>query len=407
MGYYTQLAMDVGIKEDKIEQFKKAIKRQLARIKANPNYWRGKPYIDKVVIQYFTDGNTAAGAMLLGDIDFQESLFLDRFEEYESSSMVDIYEGPLDLMSDFYFYNMDRVNVTIRKAISYAVNYTYRNEDHLQGKVAASGGIISKGYRFYNDSIPKPYHNLTIARQTLVDAGIAPSGAMSWTDQQWIDVAEGSNPFATVSITTIPDAFEWTWVRDSCRYAGISIPIDQVDGSAWWPKVGTYETRHDEVDMARLIWGWYVPEPHLQLQNLIDSTSYWNFAFLNDSEIDTWLWDAYVEPDTAVRQDLYNKIAYKVQNVLYPYLYASQSRSFSALNSEWTGWNPNGGDGSFYTFRELSSDWVPLPYDADPVTGGSGEDEKEAKIPGYPLLTLGLITICSIGLLSFMTKKRN
>jgi len=53
MGYYTQLAMDVGIKEDKIEQFKKAIKRQLARVKADPEYWFAY-YADISVDEYGT-----------------------------------------------------------------------------------------------------------------------------------------------------------------------------------------------------------------------------------------------------------------------------------------------------------------------------------------------------------------
>ena len=53
MGYYTQLAMDVGIREDKIEQFKKAIKRQLARVKADPEYWFAY-YADISVDEYGT-----------------------------------------------------------------------------------------------------------------------------------------------------------------------------------------------------------------------------------------------------------------------------------------------------------------------------------------------------------------
>lgn len=375
-------------------------------LNANPRYWRGKPYIDKVIIQYFEDDNTAAGAMILGDIDFQEGVFVDRFDEYVASTDVEIYEGPLDTLSDFYFFNMNKVNVTIRKSISYAVNYTFRNEDHYQGKQAESGGIILNGYRFYNPDIPKPYQNLTIARQTLVDAGIAPSEAMSWTDQQWIDVAESENPFATVSITTIPDAFEWTWVRDSCRYVGIKIPIDQVDGAAWWPKVGTYETRRDEVDMARLIWGWYVPEPHLLLQELLYSDSVWNFAFINDSEIDEWIWDAYIETDTATRQSIYDDIADKVQNELYPYLYADQAKTFSALNVDWEGWNPNGGEGNFYTFREKTSDWVPLPLDSTPVDPDASTDDtsddssddgdKEVGIPGYSIYLIGIAGLVAI-----------
>jgi len=93
--------------------------------------------------------------------------------------------------------HVDGINKAMRKAVSYAFDYDLYISNILGGRGVRSGGYLSRGNEYYNQDIPIAYHNLTIARQALLDdpywgAICADRGlgvANLTNDQDWIDVA--------------------------------------------------------------------------------------------------------------------------------------------------------------------------------------------------------------------------
>ena len=65
--------------------------------------------------------------------------------------------------------HVDGINRAMRKAVSYAFNYDDYLNNILQGRGVRSGGFLNPDNEFYNPDIPLAYHNLTIARQALID----------------------------------------------------------------------------------------------------------------------------------------------------------------------------------------------------------------------------------------------
>ncbi|MFX1364057.1 MAG: ABC transporter substrate-binding protein [Promethearchaeota archaeon] len=91
------------------------------------------------------------------------------------------------------------INRAFRKALSYAMDYDYYVNVIQDNQVVRSGGILPKTHEYYNPSIPLPYYNINIARQTLIDDPywgpiIAARGLTIANDtQDWKDVAN-DNP---------------------------------------------------------------------------------------------------------------------------------------------------------------------------------------------------------------------
>ncbi|MBY8986696.1 MAG: hypothetical protein KGD65_16605, partial [Candidatus Lokiarchaeota archaeon] len=68
-----------------------------------------------------------------------------------------------------YTLNAHGINRAFRKAISYAFDYDTYIHTALNDRVVRSGGFLTGTNPYYNGAIPIAYHNLTIARQALLD----------------------------------------------------------------------------------------------------------------------------------------------------------------------------------------------------------------------------------------------
>ena len=118
-------------------------------------------------------------------------------ENYDNPDL-ELILGDVSFVCAFILLNNQKINLTYRKAMSFAFNYPYLMEEALQNNSVRATSCINPKNKYYNASIGLPNYNLTYARDVLIEAGIVGSEASTWTDQDWKDIAESDTPLKTV-----------------------------------------------------------------------------------------------------------------------------------------------------------------------------------------------------------------
>jgi peptide/nickel transport system substrate-binding protein len=96
---------------------------QYVELSANPDYFRGKPKIAKLVNRYYKDSSAAAIALAAGEIQYTY-LTLDQVKENQSSHAFNVISGPSQVLNYIGINNNDPrfKDVRIRQAILMAID---------------------------------------------------------------------------------------------------------------------------------------------------------------------------------------------------------------------------------------------------------------------------------------------
>ncbi|MGO3180122.1 MAG: ABC transporter substrate-binding protein, partial [Brevibacterium linens] len=62
-------------------------------LKANPNFWRGKPKLDEIQYRYYTNSDAQVQAIRSGEVDFVTGLSPDQFTALENADNVELNDG--------------------------------------------------------------------------------------------------------------------------------------------------------------------------------------------------------------------------------------------------------------------------------------------------------------------------
>lgn len=142
-------------------------------LKANENWWGGRPNIDNFIYKIYPDSNTAMAALEKGEIDFTtlEVESLPHFSndvknvkvlEYPSTSYQQItYDLNNELFKD----------VNVRHALAHAIDKETMVKQLLQGHGAPAWSHATPTRWDYTDKVFKPAYDVKKAEQLLADAG--------------------------------------------------------------------------------------------------------------------------------------------------------------------------------------------------------------------------------------------
>jgi peptide/nickel transport system substrate-binding protein len=349
----------------------------------NEDYWREPAYISDLIYTYFEDESTMYLAMGTGSIDFLHTPGPD-FTIY-NNSLCDILTGPPN-PSYFSLIAMieHNVNLTLRQAISQAIDYDYYINDYLEGKVVRIESVIMEGFKYHNPAIKTARYNLSAARELLISHGIAPSAASTWTDQDWIDRAE-SNPLVTLSFAYIAGVMDeiYTIISNDLKDIGIQLnalglTTEQYLGALYDP--GTRAT----LDMIYIDWGWADTDPGGYLLFMYMADAFMNFPFFNNSAAEMAMWGAFLSGNETEKQMLYDYVATIIHEDC-PYVYLFQEKFNYIISSEWTGMELRIGEQYFYPVHRKQAE-VP-----------------QVAIPGYSPY---IIVLFSLGVIAIIARNR-
>jgi len=134
-------------------------------------YWKGRSQIDKLIFSIITDSNTRNQALINGDIDYLSDPMDSILGVFNTTEGIDLVFGGTSLVTQYLVMNNQQINVTVREAISYAIDYDYLIDVLREGNAVRMESPVPKGIRYANWTFDVPVLNLSRARSVMQSMG--------------------------------------------------------------------------------------------------------------------------------------------------------------------------------------------------------------------------------------------
>ncbi len=308
-------------------------------ITANPDYWGGKPKIDNLILKVF-NLSFPLKALLSGEIDQVRGQFFNKTTinmlKDHPSFTVQEKDAP-NLRS--IVMNNKLINTTMRKAISYAVNYSAINQltnEVTKQDVVRAKSPLPEAILYYNiTGISTSYYNISIARQALIDAswpGTAnlTANANISTGNEWEMIANSSNPLATYNYTWIqgfmPQFYEnhtGIVLTENLKQIGVKVePVGITHQEYFWHFQELFGYHRNMFELTFTYWVADYNDPNSFINPFYTNE---NIGQVNDTLVQQWMEEALEETDEAERALLYYKIQKRLIEEVYPYVWIQSS----------------------------------------------------------------------------------
>jgi ABC-type transport system substrate-binding protein len=295
------------------------------------SYWRGKANITRM--KYSIIGNYVVrnDAMLNGDIDYLYGPRDTFYSTFDADPNIVFTEAPKSGLVYYYVgMNNEHINVTWRKAISYAINYSYIIQEMRNNHAVRAYSPIASGFgdAYYDCSGIAPYHNLTIARQTLIDDPGIDTGALIANDNP-DDVSWEAANLGTFNYTYFGTGL-WAdmapLIVDNLADIGITVPTFQIlDGNEYYDTL--LYSKH-EIDIFTSGWGPDYLEAFNFFGPLFSNSSLNNWASVNDPWLQMKIEEAIKTTDDSARNTIYQDIQIYMSSNLYPHAFLYHRREY-------------------------------------------------------------------------------
>ncbi len=317
-------------------------------LSANPHYWGDKPKIDKLI--FLQPTRSYDEALLSGEIHmkknvgFNESV-LNSFRSNASFTVSDPI--PLPYL-EFIVMNNKLINITMRKAISYAINYSNYLLDHTW---VNAKGPIPEGILYHNiTGIDVPYYNLTFARKILKDnLGSKNSQIASLpldNNSAWEQLTAES-PIATYNYSSVNVFPRSMWYSDllteDLKQIGVKVEPVIITYAQWWIIIQDVDGDHrNEIELG---WNWWLAD-YNDPSNFINEWYTnkkigYNMGQVNDTQVQEWMEDALIETDPIARKQLYYKIQKRLIEEVCPHIWLHSRIGWDVYVSNLRGWYPH------------------------------------------------------------------
>ena len=299
--------------------------------KANPDYWRGAPKLDKLNIK-IVDGSQLYAGLQSGEIDItQHTMSVIPPEDYASVEALDnvevIYGSPVTNQSMF-IQTGNIPDVRVRQAMLYAINREQILNELLNGHGEVVDGFLSSASPFFDDSItPVPY-DPDKAKALLADAG--------WDGSQTLRFYVNSGDSTFVNAATVMVA-QWAAV-------GIKEEVQTVDFATLMYVAGTRD-----YDILAVQYTYAPVDPYPDVAWLLGGEGSW--TGYGDAQVDEALRATQLTSDMEETKQLYSTVDKKVQEdvpMISAYIISAQG----AVNKRLTGAVP-----SVYGFFNDVQNW--------------------------------------------------
>lgn len=337
-------------------RFKEWKTDQYILLEANPDYFEGRPYIQRYVYRIIPDQAVQFLEMRNQTID-SISLTPDQFKAYDAifehhqryryPAFKYIYFG-FNLKNDLF---KDR---RVRQALAYALD----RRSMVEGIVLGLGQPITGPFPItswaYNADVQDLPYNPAKARALFAEAG--------WKPDAGGRLLKDGKPFAFTLMTN-----QGNKVRELCaeviqqqlRKAGIDVSIRVVE---WSTFIHQYV---DKKNFEAVVLGWQLgrdPDNYMMWHSSQQKEGQYNFCGYENPDVDRWLVEARETFDFNKRRALYRKIHAQIAGDL-PYIFLYCPDELVAIHKRFRG--PEVAPlGLAWNFREW---WVPKKEQRYPV----------------------------------------
>jgi ABC-type transport system substrate-binding protein len=335
----------------------------------NENYWGlPQPSIEKFIFMPY-DYTESSERLLAKETDYAAG---------NDSYFLEYYNDPTIVVDDFIDSNIDylgmnniHINKIMRKAISYALNYSIileTRDKYSHGAAIRCCSPIPYGTLYSNwQDFNLPIYDIEVARQTLKDvnwnglAGALSADSNISTGNEWEKLVYDETPLATYNISYIvgpswykenfKDFLEGlaTIVADNLKQIGVSVliyPLSQ------WDHLGNIISNKN----ISLFWAGaktlYNDPAHLLDYFFSNKSGFaYNLQQTEDLIVQSWMENAIMESNPVLRNQTYYNIQKRLIEEIYPIAWLYSDVWYDVYRTNLKGWG-NWGAGSF---RHLTS----------------------------------------------------
>jgi peptide/nickel transport system substrate-binding protein len=139
----------------------------------NPDYYRGRPYLDKIIVKTYSDSRQLWSELMRQEVDL--AMFIER-EDYEVIKNDPAFKG-YAIPEDYYYaisYNLDDPilsDLKVREAIAYGINRKFLIDKIAFGYGLECNGPFYPGSIGFNPQVKPIDFNPEKAKQLLAEAG--------------------------------------------------------------------------------------------------------------------------------------------------------------------------------------------------------------------------------------------
>ncbi len=145
-------------------------------LEANPNYWAGKVFPEKIVIRPIPDPTTRMAELKVGNVQIIQAPPIAALKEIESDPNLELKVLPAGRTMQYKFNITQKPldDVRVRQAMNYAVDRDAIIKNVLEGHGGLMTGTFSKGWMGFDPGLQSYPYDIAKAKELLAAAGYAP-----------------------------------------------------------------------------------------------------------------------------------------------------------------------------------------------------------------------------------------
>ncbi|MFW9951415.1 MAG: ABC transporter substrate-binding protein [Candidatus Thorarchaeota archaeon] len=295
-------------------------------------YWQPLAFFQYVVFALISSGTARTNAMFAHQVDYCAGYVPASINQLDADPTitVDRFTERTGRTSLVYYYlgmNNEYLNVTWRRAISYALNYSYIIKNVYNDLVVRANSPIAPGYASaYNASVAAADYNLVTARSIMQSMGF---GVGFTTDAQWraatfLSVNYSYNTDNPVRVQLSP--LVTSWLDD------IGIDVND-DGITWDAFLTKLYSNPDQLTLYWVGWGPDYLDPFNMLDPLFNPASTANSAQVDDDYINDQLALALATTDDVARNNIYKQLQWYLVNSQYVHCFGIHPKITAVYDS--------------------------------------------------------------------------
>ena len=315
---------------------------QSYRFAANPDYFRGAPEVDELVVVVFGDDSGPLAAIRSGEIDvIFERVSPEQIDLLDAQDPIDISQGPefTTQMINFDTSKAPFSDLAVRQAMALAIDKsTVVDILYLGAATVGSPGWVHPGKTVYNTDVVAQF-DPAAANKLLDDAGYLD------TDDDGIREFDGG-PMEFEMITNSSDSLRLRIAELTAEMladVGIKVNVASVETATWeqavWPDFDVNNGRN--YDLAA--WGWSAPVQAntVRIAELVHGDpgiGFLNLTGFSDPEVDAVAEALAGETDPAVAEALVKELQVLLAERV-PFILLAYPDGAYAYNSDvYDGW---------------------------------------------------------------------
>ena len=271
-------------------------------LEANPDYWRGAPCLDRIVVNFVEGVNNQANALLAGDLDFARIDGSD-LTPFENNPDYTITRTPRDLMR-YVGFNVKSAGVSdpaVRQALAIGLDRQAIIDTVTGGNGILADSLFNRSVFVYEEGRNTQYpFDAAQAQQLLADAGWTDSDGNGFLDKDGQEftlrtIYPGTNSLQS-AIAPI--------VYDNWRALGVNVELVPLDNDAINTELYANPEVEKPYDAFLGGWGLFGPEPDHYRGYYADETGFFSYS---NPEITALFTQGRSETNAASRAEIYQQ----------------------------------------------------------------------------------------------------